>query len=95
MGTYKLKEDEIIQSVLDAGLECGYRMIGKLSSNTVWLRTMHDMFRHLLLSDTAAVYRNEQHIGTALKLLCPKYGLRLEDVFITSKLGEMVDKYVF
>jgi hypothetical protein len=41
-----------------------------------------------LPSDSAVVYRNEQHIGEALKTLLPKYHLRREDVFITSKLSE-------
>ena len=35
VGTYKLKEPEAIHSVIDAGLECGYRMIGKLSQSIV------------------------------------------------------------
>ncbi|XP_028330373.1 uncharacterized protein LOC114480442 [Gouania willdenowi] len=37
--------------------------------------------------DSAAVYRNENDLGRALKELLPKYGLTREDVFITSKLG--------
>ncbi|XP_051993579.1 glyoxal reductase [Xyrauchen texanus] len=37
--------------------------------------------------DTAAVYRNEAHIGHALRCLLPKHGLSREDVFICSKLG--------
>lgn len=37
--------------------------------------------------DTAAVYRNETYIGQALKKLCPKHGLRPEEVFVTSKLA--------
>lgn len=37
--------------------------------------------------DTAAVYRNEAHLGHALRCLLPKHGLSREDVFITSKLG--------
>lgn len=37
--------------------------------------------------DTAAVYRNEEDLGRALRELLPKYGLSREDVFITSKLG--------
>ncbi|CAH1366444.1 unnamed protein product [Tenebrio molitor] len=37
--------------------------------------------------DTAAVYGNEQDIGTALKELLPKYNLKREDIFITSKLS--------
>ncbi|XP_018321268.1 uncharacterized protein LOC108734282 [Agrilus planipennis] len=39
------------------------------------------------LIDTAAVYGNEQHIGSALKTLLPKYKLKREDIFITSKLS--------
>lgn len=37
--------------------------------------------------DTAAVYNNEQYIKDALKVLLPKYHLKREDLFITSKLG--------
>lgn len=33
--------------------------------------------------DSAAVYRNEAHLGRALKQLLPKYGLTRKDVFIT------------
>ncbi|XP_043473059.1 aldo-keto reductase family 4 member C8-like [Leptopilina heterotoma] len=36
--------------------------------------------------DTAAVYRNEDAIGAALKILLPKYNLKREDIFITTKL---------
>jgi len=41
------------------------------------------------LSDTAAVYKNEGNIGKALKILLPKHGLTREDIFITSKLGNI------
>ncbi|XP_033762887.1 glyoxal reductase-like [Pecten maximus] len=37
--------------------------------------------------DTASVYRNEEDIGESLKELLPKYGLKRQDIFITSKLG--------
>ncbi|KAF5283148.1 hypothetical protein FQA39_LY17406 [Lamprigera yunnana] len=37
--------------------------------------------------DTAAVYGNEVDIGLALRDLLPKYNLRREDIFITSKLS--------
>ena len=37
--------------------------------------------------DTASVYRNEREIGESLKELLPKYALKREDIFITSKLG--------
>lgn len=40
-------------------------------------------------SDTAAVYRNEGDIGFALKELLPRYDLKREDIFLTSKLGEI------
>lgn len=46
-------------------------------------------YRHF---DTAVVYRNEEHIGSALKVLLPKYGLRREDIFITSKLIPIAKK---
>lgn len=36
--------------------------------------------------DTAYVYGNEEDIGIALKELLPKYNLKREDVFITTKL---------
>ncbi|KAK2144236.1 hypothetical protein LSH36_776g02440 [Paralvinella palmiformis] len=42
-----------------------------------------------LISDTAAVYKNEGNIGKALKILLPKHGLTREDIFITSKLGKL------
>ncbi|KAL3284443.1 hypothetical protein HHI36_018602 [Cryptolaemus montrouzieri] len=37
--------------------------------------------------DTATVYHNESSIGQALKTLLPKYNLKREDIFITSKLS--------
>ncbi|KAF2898552.1 hypothetical protein ILUMI_07623 [Ignelater luminosus] len=37
--------------------------------------------------DSAAVYGNEHDIGLALKDLLPKYKLKREDIFITSKLS--------
>ncbi|VVC33439.1 NADP-dependent oxidoreductase domain,Aldo/keto reductase [Cinara cedri] len=39
------------------------------------------------LIDTAAVYRNEEYIKEALAVLLPKYHLKREDLFITSKLA--------
>lgn len=39
------------------------------------------------LIDTAAVYNNEQYIKEALQVLLPKYHLKREDLFITSKLA--------
>ncbi|XP_045461944.1 glyoxal reductase-like isoform X2 [Harmonia axyridis] len=41
-------------------------------------------YRHI---DTATVYHNETSIGQALKVLLPKYNLKREDIFITSKLA--------
>ncbi|XP_055638090.1 uncharacterized protein LOC129776458 [Toxorhynchites rutilus septentrionalis] len=46
-------------------------------------------YRHI---DTAVVYGNEHHIGNALKKLLPKYNLKREDIFITSKLISQVNK---
>lgn len=45
-------------------------------------------------SDTAAVYRNEEEIGDALKELLPKYNLRREDIFVTTKLGTNPNKHL-
>ncbi|XP_069683623.1 glyoxal reductase-like isoform X2 [Periplaneta americana] len=36
--------------------------------------------------DTAAVYRNEEAIGLALKALLPRFNLTREDIFLTTKL---------
>ncbi|XP_039292126.1 glyoxal reductase [Nilaparvata lugens] len=49
--------------------------------------------------DTAAVYGNEKDIGIALKKLLPKYNLKREDIFLTTKLspadqGENADSAV-
>uniref|UniRef100_A0A1B6L130 NADP-dependent oxidoreductase domain-containing protein n=1 Tax=Graphocephala atropunctata TaxID=36148 RepID=A0A1B6L130_9HEMI len=41
-------------------------------------------YRHI---DTAAVYHNEEAIGIALKDLLPRYNLKREDIFITTKLS--------
>lgn len=38
------------------------------------------------------VYRNEHHIGEALKTLLPKYNLQRKDIFITSKLIPSVNQ---
>lgn len=42
---------------------------------------------HYYILDTAAVYNNEEYIKQALQVLLPKYHLKREDLFITSKLG--------
>jgi len=41
------------------------------------------------LIDTAQVYKNESDIGRALATLMPKYGLKRQDLFITSKLSTL------
>uniref|UniRef100_A0A1Y9G9P0 NADP-dependent oxidoreductase domain-containing protein n=1 Tax=Anopheles albimanus TaxID=7167 RepID=A0A1Y9G9P0_ANOAL len=46
-------------------------------------------YRHI---DTAIVYRNEEFIGQALKTLLPKYNLKREDIFITSKFMSQKNK---
>lgn len=44
-------------------------------------------YRHF---DSAVCYRNESHLGDALKELLPKYNLRREDIFITSKISKCI-----
>lgn len=46
-------------------------------------------YRHF---DTAVVYRNEEQIGSALKELLPKYNLKRQDIFLTSKLIPIANK---
>ena len=57
---------------------------------------MIDESRHLNLylimllnsfQDTAQVYKNEADIGKCFETLLPKYGLKREDTFITTKIG--------
>ncbi|XP_054851155.1 glyoxal reductase-like [Eublepharis macularius] len=64
LGTYRLKDREMVRLSLNAALENGYRLV-----------------------DTAAVYGNEAAIASALRELLPRYGLRREDIFLTSKLS--------
>lgn len=42
-----------------------------------------------VVPDTAAVYRNEEAIGLALQTLLPKFNLSREDIFLTTKLGNV------
>ncbi|MFH4976838.1 hypothetical protein AB6A40_003547 [Gnathostoma spinigerum] len=63
LGTWEIRDRNVIFDIVDAALGCGYRMI-----------------------DTAELYGNEAFIGEALKQYLPKYGLKREDIFITSKL---------
>ena len=37
--------------------------------------------------DTAQVYKNEADIGKCFETLLPKFGLRREDIFLTTKIG--------
>uniref|UniRef100_A0A914NRI0 NADP-dependent oxidoreductase domain-containing protein n=1 Tax=Meloidogyne incognita TaxID=6306 RepID=A0A914NRI0_MELIC len=39
------------------------------------------------LIDTAQIYKNEKYIGKALQELMPKYKIKREDLFITTKLS--------
>ena len=58
----------------------------------IWFPCLIDiyflLFFIIFLIDTAAVYRNEDCIGELLPGLLSKFGLKREDVFITSKLGK-------
>jgi len=47
-----------------------------------------------VVPDTAAVYRNEEAIGLALQNLLPKFNLSREDLFLTTKLGNLFFFYV-
>jgi len=70
--------------VLDNALAAGYRHIGELQL----LSSVTSLTSSFLDPDTAVVYRNEHHIGAALKSLLPKHNLKREDIFITSKLSK-------
>lgn len=48
---------------------------------------------HTIFSDSAVVYINEEDIGLALKELLPKYNLKREDIFLTSKLCKFMCNY--
>lgn len=47
-----------------------------------------------LMFDTAKYYRNERDLGIALEELLPKYNLKREDIFITTKFFPAVDNNV-
>ncbi|KAL2718640.1 hypothetical protein V1478_012516 [Vespula squamosa] len=61
-----------------------YKIHGKETIYKVIDESLKVGFRSI---DTAAVYRNEEDIGDALKELLPKYNLRRENIFITTKLA--------
>ena len=42
------------------------------------------------IADTAAVYRNESLVRDTLAVVCPANGVTPEDIFITSKLGNIL-----
>lgn len=68
-----------------------YRWVHKLNnwfSNFISRSRLKIHVDAFISADSAVVYRNEQHIGAALKTLLPKYGLERKDVFITSKLSK-------
>lgn len=49
------------------------------------------LFIYLLSSsDTASGYKNETDLGKILKILLPKFNLKRENIFITSKLGRLI-----
>ena len=41
--------------------------------------------------DTAQVYKNEADLGQSFESLLPKYNLKREDIFITTKIGNLID----
>lgn len=66
-----------------------FQIIGGQLIHSVLDMALAAGYRHF---DTAVVYRNEEQIGSALKELLPKYKLRREDIFITSKLIPIANK---
>uniref|UniRef100_A0A8D9B9X5 Alcohol dehydrogenase [NADP(+)] n=1 Tax=Cacopsylla melanoneura TaxID=428564 RepID=A0A8D9B9X5_9HEMI len=61
-----------------------YRVKGDGQINNVLEAAFEAGYRAI---DTAQEYGNEESIGKALKVLLPKFNLKREDIFITSKLG--------
>ncbi|KAK2578468.1 hypothetical protein KPH14_011637 [Odynerus spinipes] len=61
-----------------------YKIYGRDTIYEVIDESLNVGFRSI---DTAAVYRNEEDIGYALKELLHKYNLKREDIFITTKLA--------
>lgn len=81
VGTFQIRGRQLIYDVLNNALNAGFRSFGKY-----YFKLLNQCFYDNEILDTAAVYGNEQDIGLALKELLPKYNLKREDVFITSKL---------
>lgn len=68
-----------------------YLLINHFTQNHILLSIIEYhmlIIYNIVFSDTAAVYNNELYIKEALKVLLPKYHLKREDLFITSKLGK-------
>ncbi|RUS13450.1 hypothetical protein BC937DRAFT_95308, partial [Endogone sp. FLAS-F59071] len=100
VGTYRIQSANEIEAVVKAAIESGYRLIGTISF-------VH--FTHVIVlvvvglipmypePDSAAVYRNEEHIGWVINQLLAdeSLGLKREDLFITSKLGERLRIFHF
>ncbi|KAJ8674839.1 hypothetical protein QAD02_010625 [Eretmocerus hayati] len=61
-----------------------YKIRGRELIHKVIDESLNVGFRSI---DTAVVYRNEEDIGLALQELLPKYNLKREDIFLTSKLA--------
>ena len=87
VGTYRLKTIEELRPVVYEAIRSGYRLIGMLQ-----LRHIQKEKRVLKLGsiDSATVYRNEEVLGQILKEVFadPSFGVKREDLFITSKLCE-------
>jgi diketogulonate reductase-like aldo/keto reductase len=46
------------------------------------------------MKDTAQGYRNEADLGKCFETLLPKYNLKRDDIFITTKIGFEFNLYV-
>lgn len=79
-----------LKATLNSGHEMPVITLGtyQITGRPQILETLDAAFKAGYRSiDTAAVYRNEQEIGYALRQLLPKHGLKREDIFITTKLA--------
>lgn len=98
-----MKSEEELRPVVRQAIREGYRLIGvyfeeeyelwkKKDASAVYLPSFvcrkWDILFFLL--DSATVYRNEQVLGRVLEEIFqdPSFGVKREDVFLTSKLCE-------
>lgn len=60
VGTYKMRDPPVLHSILDAALECGYRMVGKLFSSAFGTWTnLFQLGRHSCSVQERDAYRED------------------------------------